>query len=115
MLDQLSSRLLCRLKFCGPHPPLPNRLLTPLLDDELVVLRDAPPNSEASAPPPLPEPPAPESLTELAVIVPLLPLIPSTTTESPGWIALAPTPTDFVIFDDPVVTTATVFPLVSVT
>ena len=78
---------------------LPNRLLTPL---ELVVEL-------------LEVPELPESVTELAVIVPLLPVIPSTTMLSPGWIALLLTLSDFVIFDSGVVTTATVLPLVSVT
>jgi hypothetical protein len=78
-----------------------------LLDVEL-------PNSEARPPPPLVLE-LPESVTELAVTVPLLVVMPSTTTESPGWIAPAPTLSDFVTFDSGVVTTATVLPLVSVT
>jgi hypothetical protein len=83
-------------------------------EDELELRADEPPpNSDAMPPVPLLE--LPESLTELAVTVPLLPAIPSTTTESPGWIALEPTLASLVIFDSAVVTTATVLPLVSVT
>ena len=79
-------------------------------EDELELRDEPPPNSDARPPLELPE-----SLTELAVMVPLLPAIPSTTTESPGWMPLAPTLSSLVIFDSGVVTTATVFPLVSVT
>ncbi len=86
---------------CALTAQRPKRLATPLVEVEaleLVLVAEAP-----------------ESVTELATTVPVLPVIPSTTTVSPGWIAPALTLSDFLILDSGVVSTATVLPLVSVT
>src|ERR1019366_8305667 len=90
----------------------PNRLVEPPLDVvEPVPVPAAPKRDEI----PLALPPLPESLSELAVTVPLLALIPLTTTESPGCTEFEPTETDLVIFDSGVVSTSTIVPAVVVT
>src|ERR1019366_5390121 len=90
----------------------PNRLVEPPLDVvEPVPVPAAPKRDEI----PLALPALPESLSELAVTVPLLALIPLTTTESPGCTEFEPTETDLVIFDSGVVSTSTIVPAVVVT
>jgi len=75
---------------------------------------DPPPKSEAR--PPRPDaPPVPESVTALAVTVPLVAVMPVTTSESPGRIALRPTDCDLVTFATDGTTTSTVPPAVVVT
>jgi hypothetical protein len=77
-------------------------LLEPALE-ELVPADVAPPEA------------AELTLIELALMLPFLALLPSTTTVAPGWMALAFVPTVFVTFDPAAALTLTVLPWLSVT
>lgn len=111
----------CPRRFTTIEPPGDRRRVGHLLDEDPnseltaeLALLELPLAGLAAPLPVLPVPPAPESLTEAAAIVPLEPVTPWMTTESPGCKELFETPRLLVTLVADESVTLTVLPEASV-